>query len=133
MPGPRDNQDGWGALGECRWIWTVVLLLEIANAWDWATSIVGVGMLGLPEQTPLARWLMAVLGVIPGLTVQKAGVGLLAAALGWIITWACRKKIGRAIHVIGLLWVLLIATALMVQTVMWNIVAIVVTLAGHTR
>lgn len=133
MPAPHENHDSWDALGDCRWIWKIVLILEISNACDWATSALGVGMLGLPEHTSTVRWLISALGVIPGITVHKTSVGITFACIGWIITWACRKRIGRAIHVIGLMWVMGIATALMIQTVLWNLIAIAVTMAGYKQ
>jgi len=122
-------------LGDGRWIWQVLLLLEVANALDLATSLVGVGMLGLPEQAPGARWMIAHLGVIGGLTTLKVLVGGAFAIMAWGVVGICQTRWGwaRSIHAIQVAWLMGVVTLFLAETVVSNLVVIGIAVWGTGR
>jgi len=104
-------------------------MLQGANTLDWTPTVMGVGVLGLPEEAATARWMIAHLAVIGGATALKAGIalafiGLTRAALqvqrrGWI-----------GIALIGFVSVIGVATGALAQTVLGNRAAIGTVLSG---
>lgn len=122
-------------LGDGRWVWQVLLLLEVANALDLATSLVGVGMLGLPEQASGARWMIAHLGVIGGLTTLKIAVGGAFAIIAWGAIGICQARWpwAQSAHAIQVAWFMGVVTLILAETVISNLVVIAVAVWGSGR
>lgn len=113
-------------LGDGRAIRRILVLCEAANALDWATSVIGIGGLGLPEQSHVARWFIAQFGVLGGMTMFKAAVGMGFAVLAWGATAICQGR-WRGLHprhAIEAVGVMGLAGAAMAQQVIWNLAAI---------
>ncbi|SRR5579884_199895 len=108
-----------------RWAWQILIAVEVVNLLDWATTVVGAGMLGLPEQGRVTAYLISHLGALGGATVVKAcaasAFAVFAVAAARI---AALPQPGGAAAAAGLLWGLAYAGLLLAQTVLWNVISI---------
>jgi uncharacterized membrane protein len=108
-----------------RWAWQILIAVEAVNLLDWTTTVVGAGVLGLPEQGRVTAYLMHHLGVVWGATVIKALAALAFAAFAAAaIRVASLPQPGGATAAAGLLWGLAYACLMLAQTVLWNVINI---------
>jgi len=73
-------------------IWVALVLAELANATDWAATLVGVGALHQTERNATVVLLMHRYGVWWGVTLFKLAVALVLAGLAVIALWRGRRR-----------------------------------------
>jgi len=73
-------------------IWVALVLAELANATDWAATLVGVGALHQTERNATVVLLMHRYGIWWGVTVFKLAVALILAGLAAIAFLRGRRR-----------------------------------------
>jgi hypothetical protein len=86
------------------------------NVLDWATTLVGTGVLGLPERGSATAHFMHHIGLVAGATVIKG-----AAAAAYM---ARRPHPGSVVAATGLLWALAYGSLVLGNTAQWNLINI---------
>jgi hypothetical protein len=115
-----------------RWAWRVLLLVQLANLLDWATTVIGAGALGIPERSAATALLMRHLGVVGGATAIKVAAALVFGALGAAcMRLASQEEAGAEIAAAGLLWWLGYAALMLGETVAGNLASIWHALTGR--
>ncbi|GEM_PF-4382936 len=77
-------------------VWRLLLVAELGNAFDWATTLIGVGGLHLVELNPHAGLLIRAVGALWGITLFKAAVGFELAGMAAAAAWLGARRDGRA-------------------------------------
>jgi len=116
--------DGWGTLIS-RCTWRVLAAVEVMNLLDWATTMIGAGILGVPERGQTTIYLVRHLGVVGGTTVIKLLAAAIFAAFGAAaLRLAGAPKPGSTTAAVGLLSGLAYAGVMLTQTVLSNLIII---------
>jgi hypothetical protein len=76
--------------------WRLLLVAELGNACDWATTLIGVARLHLVELNPHARLFIRAVGAPWGITLFKAAVGFELAGMAAAAVWIAGRHGRRA-------------------------------------
>jgi hypothetical protein len=108
-----------------RWALQLLVVVELLNAFDWATTVAGTAVLGLPERGSATAYLMHHIGLVAGATVIKAAAAFAFGALAAASAYMARRPYpGSAVAATGLLWSLAYASLVLGNTVLWNLINI---------
>ena len=129
---PQGTQALRQAMETGRWIWPIFVVVQIANLFDWMTTIVGIGLLGLPEKSATVRLMIRQWGILNGVTVSKLMVAMAAAGIAWMAAWLCGLGTYKA-QMSGLTWLLVAMGVLLSLTVVSNVLVIVLVVTGAVR
>jgi|GEM_PF-3226549 len=123
-PCPRNPLDAH-ARGIQRWTWRILVVVQCLNALDWGTTVLGVGVFGMPEQGQATAYLIRELGVLGGTTAMKLAAAVIFAGLAAAgATIAAQPHREGTVVSAGMLVVLVYAAVLLAQTVLSNTVVV---------